>query len=220
MLGFQGGFEATSRPGQEDPGSTPGLLRQRHRRVLRGRAAVAAVATDAEAGVLHDGRRRDVAGGGGFPRRLVSGVSEDQQLHIRVVLRAGLAAAAAVGPPAANAKAGVLLDGGRRNVACRRNSSPDVGVGAVQDDEADVVAKDQEARLLPQGNKVGSGLTFGTSRGVIAQSIERPSKVPVCCNSTGVGSNHEKDIIFSLHAAALELGNINPNNLFLATDIN
>ena len=32
------------------------------------------------------------------------------------------------------------------------------------------------------------------SRGAIAQSVERPSKVPVWRNSTGVGSNHKKDM--------------------------
>ena len=30
--------------------------------------------------------------------------------------------------------------------------------------------------------------------GAVAQSVERPSKVPVWCNSTDVGSNHERDM--------------------------
>ena len=39
------------------------------------------------------------------------------------------------------------------------------------------------------------------SRGAVAYSEERPSKDPVWCNSTDVGSNHERDIssFLSLH---------------------
>ena len=30
--------------------------------------------------------------------------------------------------------------------------------------------------------------------GSVAQSVERPSKVPVCCNSTNLGSKHKRDM--------------------------
>ena len=32
------------------------------------------------------------------------------------------------------------------------------------------------------------------SRGAVAQLVERPSKVPIWCNSTDVGSNYERDM--------------------------
>ena len=36
--------------------------------------------------------------------------------------------------------------------------------------------------------------SMGISHGAVAQSVEPPSKVPVWCNSTDVGSNHKRDI--------------------------
>ena len=44
----------------------------------------------------------------------------------------------------------------------------------------------------------------GQGRGAVAQLVERPSKVPIWCNSTDLGSNHERDMSSHLsdHTAA------------------
>ena len=47
----------------------------------------------------------------------------------------------------------------------------------------------------------GDSVLYHQDLGSVAQSVERPSKVPVWCNSPDVGSNHERDIFPSDHAA-------------------